>query len=680
MGSSFTLNAQQQEAVNYISGPCLVIAGAGSGKTRVITEKIIHLIKNCDYKPYEICAVTFTNKAAKEMKDRVSSSINPELLKGILVTTFHSLGLHIIRQEYSRLNLKKNFILFDERDQRQLVTTILEELSKTGEPPTDEDLYDFLNYISRCKMNGFDAQDALSHASESEEIYALIYKQYERMLNSYSALDFDDLILKPMRLFKENSFALQKWQRKLRYILVDEYQDTNQTQYEFIKLLVGQRQRFTFVGDDDQSIYGWRGAQPENIQQLVQHFPNLKVIKLEQNYRSVGRILHCANALIEHNNHLFSKKLFSSYDYGDLIHVHESSNPQQEAEYVATEIVAKRFLKNGKWKDFAILYRTNYQSREMERYLKEQRLPYKINGDISFFDRAEVKDIMSYFRVLVNPHDDNALLRIINVPPREIGNVSTEKLGNFSREHQISLYDAIDYPELQDQIHEQAYTSMVEFKDFIEDCRSQIEDQGALNVVNDLFMHIEYRNYLLNNNKDEKVADIKYNNICQLRTWIINKMRGNPQNGTEPVSFEEAVRSICLREMLDQNENENEYDLDQIQLMTLHSAKGLEFPCVFIIGCEENIIPHKNSIDNSLEEERRLFYVGLTRARKNLILSYCSSRADVADVKYSRFIDELPPEDLSFVTKKNPKQLSKEELIAGLDALGELLHNSFNKS
>jgi ATP-dependent DNA helicase Rep len=679
MSSKFSLNRQQVEAVKYISGPCLVIAGAGSGKTRVITEKIIHLINNCNYKPYEICAVTFTNKAAKEMRDRVSSSIRAELLKGMLVTTFHSLGLHIIRKEYKRLGLKKDFILFDERDQRQLITNIIREFSKTQEDPTDEEINNFLTFISNCKMKGIEAERSYENSTATDKLNALIYIQYEKMLKSYSALDFDDLILKPMLLFKSNINALQFWQRKLLYILVDEYQDTNQTQYEFIKLLVGERQRFTFVGDDDQSIYGWRGAQPENINQLVSDFPSIKVIKLEQNYRSLGRILHCANVLIENNNHLFNKKLYSSFEYGDPIIVHENQNPVKEAEYIATEITANRFLKSANWSDFAILYRTNYNSREIERYFKENHIPYRINGDISFFERAEVKDILSYYRVLVNPNDDNALLRIINVPHREIGTISTEKLGNFSRKHQISLYEAIDYPALRDEMNDKTYSSMVEFKDFIEECRYKIENGEAIEVVNDLFMNIEYRNYLLNSNKDEKIANIKYDNICTLKSWIIDKLKGKSKEGIDPVSFNEAVRSVCIREMLDQNENENEYDLDQIQLMTLHSSKGLEFPFVYIISCEENIIPHKNSIETgNIDEERRLFYVGITRAKKNLVLSYTSSRASLGsktceNAKYSRFIDELPQEDLSFETIKNPKKIDRQETLKKFDQLKELL-------
>lgn len=664
MSPRFALNSQQLEAVKYIAGPCLVIAGAGSGKTRVITEKIIHLINNCNYKPYEICAVTFTNKAAKEMRDRVSASIKPELLKGILVTTFHSLGLHIIRKEYHRLGLKKDFILFDERDQRQLITSILKEFSKTQETPTDDEINTFINFISHCKMKGITAEKAIEDSLDREKLNALVYMQYEKMLNSYSALDFDDLILKPMILFKSNKLALQTWRRKLLYVLVDEYQDTNQTQYEFIKLLVGERQKFTFVGDDDQSIYGWRGAQPENINQLVSDFPAIKVIKLEQNYRSLGRILHCANVLIEHNQHLFNKKLYSNFDYGDPIVVHQNPNPVKEAEYIATEITATRFLHNLKWKDFAVLYRTNYNSREIERYFKENHIPYRINGDLSFFERAEVKDIMSYYRVIVNPNDDNALLRIINVPHREIGTVSTEILGNFSREHQISLFEAIDYPILREKLNEKAYNAMIEFKDFIEECRTQIENGDAIEMVNDLFLNIEYRNHLLNTNKDEKVANIKYDNICLLKSWIVNKLKGNSKENIDPVTFQEAVQSICIREMLEQNDNENEYDLDQIQLMTLHSSKGLEFPFVYIIGCEENIIPHKNSIDSgNIDEERRLFYVGITRAKKNLVLSYSNTRAEQKDINYSRFIDELPEEDLSFETTKKPKKASKEDIL-----------------
>lgn len=670
----FVLNKQQQEAVNFVSGPCLVIAGAGSGKTRVISEKISHLIKNCGYLASEICAVTFTNKAAKEMKERVSKTLQNDQLKGILITTFHSLGLYIIKREYKKIGLKKDFILFDDRDQRQLIITILKDLSKTDATPEDEDVNRIIKHISNAKINNISAKQDMADTIGNDKVDAIIYDQYEKMLTAYSALDFDDLILKPLILFRDRQDVLLNWQRKIKYILVDEYQDTNNIQYEFIKLLVQNRQKFTFVGDDDQSIYAWRGAQPENINNLVNDFPFLKVMKLEQNYRSMGRILKCANTVISNNSHLFSKALFSNYAYGDKIVVHECLNPNKESEYISAEIVSNRFLRQGKWKDFAVLYRTNYISRDLEKNLMENNIPYRINGDVSFFERTEVKDILSYYRVLANPKDDNALIRIINVPRREIGNITTEKLGNFSRNKQISLFESVDYLELKDLITPSSYSSLVEFKDYIESCREEIEQGNAISVVNRLFTDIEYKNHLMNTNKDEKVANIKYDNICTLKNWLINKLKGNSNENIEPLSFDDAVRSICLREMLDQTENENADSLDQVQLMTLHSSKGLEFSYVYIIGCEEDVLPHKNSLDsNMIEEERRLFYVGVTRAKNNLTLTFCKNRGENKGINYSRFIDEMPLDDIDMQTTARKKEINSNQNIQIIDRLMDLI-------
>lgn len=658
------LNPQQRDAIGYISGPCLVIAGAGSGKTRVITEKISYLLNKCNYKGSEICALTFTNKAAREMKSRIAKIIEPNQLKGILITTFHSLGLYIIKREYEHLNLKKNFILLDAQDQRKQIISIYQELANTTETIDDEIINNIIHEISKAKMKGLSSDDYMSQAFDKEKIVAFVYDRYERKLDACSALDFDDLILKPMKLLANNEELRQKWQRKLKYILVDEYQDTNETQYELLKIIIGPRSRFTFVGDDDQSIYAWRGANPDNLKQLNIDYPELKVIKLEQNYRSCGIILHVANELISHNTHLFDKKLFSAYSYGDPIVIHENTNPIKEAEYVTAEIIAQRFMNSYKWNNFAVLYRTNFQSKEIEKSFRENHIPYRINGDISFFEKSEVKDIMAYYRILVNPHDDNALMRIINVPHREIGETTTEKLGIFARDNGISLFDAMSDPNLLNELPNRNANALTSFKEFIENKIEQISFGDEQYVVNELFNDIGYKDYLLQINKTEQIANIKYENIQQLQNWIIKKLEGNIKEGLDPATFQEAVQSICLREMLDKTDNEED-TIDQVQLMTLHSSKGLEFNYVFILGFEEEILPHINSIEsNTIEEERRLLYVGITRARRNLVLTYCKNRKQGESTNISRFFEELPKKDLKIENFEKQKEVNMEENIA----------------
>ncbi len=659
------LNSQQLEAVKYISGPCLVIAGAGSGKTKVITEKISYLLNKCDFRGSEICALTFTNKAAREMKSRISKLIEPDVLKGILITTFHSLGLYIIKREYEHLNLKKNFILLDSLDQRKQVISIYQELANTDEAVDDEIINNIVNEISRAKMKGWSPDDYLAQAVGEEKIVAFVYDKYQRKLDSCSALDFDDLILKPMKLLSNNEALRRKWQRRIRYLLVDEYQDTNEIQYELLKVLIGPRCKFTFVGDDDQSIYAWRGANPDNLKQLYIDFPDLKVIKLEQNYRSCGVILHVANELISHNKHLFDKKLFSAYSYGDPIIIHETDNPLKEAEYITAEIIAQRFMNSYKWKNFAVLYRTNFQSREIEKSFRENHIPYRISGDISFFEKAEVKDIMAYYRVLVNPQDDNALMRIINVPRREIGETTTEKLGLYARNKEISLFDAMKDDDFLFQLSDRNEEAVTNFRQFIEEKTDELEYGDQNKVILNLFDDIGYKDYLLQTNKTEQIANIKYENIQQLQTWILKKLKGDPKEGIEPSTFQEAVHSINLREMLDKTDEESDDDVDQVQLMTMHSSKGLEFNFVFIPGFEEEIIPHINSIEsNTIEEERRLLYVGITRARRNLVLSYCKHRKQGESTDISRFFNELPEKDLKIENFAQQKEINMEKNMA----------------
>ncbi|GAM57038.1 ATP-dependent DNA helicase rep [Vibrio ishigakensis] len=432
------LNPQQDQAVKYVSGPCLVLAGAGSGKTRVITNKIAYLVQQCGYKARNIAAVTFTNKAAREMKERVGQTLGKQESKGLMVSTFHTLGLNIIRREYKALGLKAGFSLFDDQDQLAMLKELTEELLEG-----DKDLLrQLLSTISNWKNDMLSpAQAAATAQGEQYKLFAHCFELYQRQMTAYNALDFDDLILMPVQLLKSNQEVRERWQSRIRYLLVDEYQDTNTSQYELVKLLVGERGRLTVVGDDDQSIYSWRGAKPQNLVLLGEDYPSLKLIKLEQNYRSTSRILRSANILIANNPHVYEKKLFSELPDGEKLKVLLAKNEEHEAERITGEIIAHKFLNRSNYKDYSILYRGNHQSRLIEKALMQNRIPYKISGGTSFFARTEIKDVMAYLRVLVNPDDDNAFLRIVNTPRREIGPVTLEKLGSYANMRGKSLFE-----------------------------------------------------------------------------------------------------------------------------------------------------------------------------------------------------------------------------------------------
>ncbi len=423
------LNPRQDEAVKYVSGPCLVLAGAGSGKTRVITNKIAYLVQQCGYKARNIAAVTFTNKAAREMKERVGQTLGKAESRGLMVSTFHTLGLNIIRREYKQLGLKAGFSLFDDQDQLAL----LKELTEKQLDGDKDLLRQLTSTISNWKNDMLSPDQAKAQAlGEQQQLFAFCYEMYQKQMQAYNALDFDDLILMPVLLLRANEEVRQRWRNRIRYLLVDEYQDTNSSQYELVKLLVGERGRLTVVGDDDQSIYSWRGAKPQNLVLLGQDFPNLRLIKLEQNYRSTSRILRAANILIANNPHVYDKSLFSEIPDGEKLKVILANNEDHEAEKVTAEIIAHKFLNRTEYRDYAILYRGNHQSRLIEKSLMQNRVPYKLSGGTSFFARAEIKDIMAYLRVLVNPDDDNAFLRIVNTPRREIGPATLEKLGSYA--------------------------------------------------------------------------------------------------------------------------------------------------------------------------------------------------------------------------------------------------------
>lgn len=638
------LNPRQQEAVNYISGPLLVLAGAGSGKTSVITRKIAYLIQQCGIRAQYICAVTFTNKAAREMKERVSSLLRGGEGKGLTVSTFHNLGLNIIRKEYAKLGYKPGFSIFDEGDIKTLLTDIMQK-EYSGDDGADE----IKNYIGNWKNDLVLPEEALAKArTPKEQTAAVVYLHYQRTLKAYNAVDFDDLILLPVKLFQDNPDVLEKWRNRIRYMLVDEYQDTNASQYLLVKLLVQDRAQFTVVGDDDQSIYAWRGARPENLMQLKDDFPSLKVVMLEQNYRSTSRILKCANILIANNPHVFEKQLWSEMGHGDPIRVIRCRNEDAEAERIALEILTLHLKTQRPYSDFAILYRGNHQAKLMELKLQHHQIPYRLSGGTSFFSRQEVKDLMSYFRLLVNPDDDNAFLRVINVPRREIGSTTLEKLGNYATQRQISMYAAADEMGLSEHLDARYTERLARFKRFIDGVRQQCAQNDPIMALRSMVMDIDYENWIRQNASSDKVAEFRMGNVWFLIDALKNTLEKDEDGD---MTIEEAIAKLVLRDMLERQQEEEE-GADGVQMMTLHASKGLEFPYVFIMGMEEEILPHRSSIEtDSVEEERRLAYVGITRARQTLAFTFAAKRkqyGEVIDCTPSRFLDELPPEDLEW--------------------------------
>lgn len=651
------LNPRQTEAVKYVSGPCLVLAGAGSGKTRVITNKIAYLVQQCDYKARNIAALTFTNKAAREMKERVGQTLGRKESKGLMVSTFHTLGLNIIRREYKHLGLKASFSLFDDQDQMALLKELTED-----ELEGDKDLLkQLMSSISNWKNDMLSPADATAHArSERDQLFAHCYEMYQRQMKAYNALDFDDLILLPVLLLRDNAEVRKHWQNRIRYLLVDEYQDTNTSQYLFVKLLVGERARFTVVGDDDQSIYSWRGAQPENLGLLNKDFPSLKVIKLEQNYRSTSRILRTANILIANNPHLFEKALFSEIPDGAMLKVITAKNEEHEAEKVIGELIAHRFMNNTAYKDYAILYRGNHQSRLFEKSLMQNRIPYKISGGTSFFSRSEIKDIMAYLRLLTNLDDDNAFLRIVNTPRREIGPVTLEKLGTYANMRGKSLFAASFEMGLEQHLSGRGLESLQRFTYWVNQLADNAERGDTVAAVRQLVRDIHYEDWLYETSPSPKAAEMRMKNVSDLYNWITADLEGDNYDNEEK-TLKEVVQRLTLRDMMERGEDDD--DADQVQLMTLHASKGLEFPYVFLVGTEEGILPHQTSIDEeNVDEERRLAYVGITRAQRELTFTLCKERRQYGELikpEPSRFLYELPQDDLEWESERKP--VSAEE-------------------
>jgi ATP-dependent DNA helicase Rep len=665
------LNPRQQKAMEAVSGAVLVLAGAGSGKTSVITRKIAYLIEECGLKGHQILALTFTNKAAREMKERVGQLVQGKAGRGLTVSTFHNLGLNIIRREYQALGYRPGFSIFDAQD----VLALLKDLTHK-EFEAAEDVCEPIQYqISNWKNDLVSPAQALAGANGPEQVLAAkVYEAYDKTLKLYNGVDFDDLILQPVRLFTERPDILDKWQNRVRYLLVDEYQDTNSSQYLLVKQLVGMRANFTVVGDDDQSIYAWRGARPENLAILQADFPSLKVIKLEQNYRSTGRILKVANKLIAHNPHEFEKALWSDKGYGEPVRVISCRNEDAEAERIATEILQAQLQNQGAYKDFAILYRGNHQSRLMEMKLQTYKVPYKINGGQSFFGRTEVKDIMAYLKLLLNPADDNAFLRIVNTPRREIGAATLEKLVNYATMRGVSLISASQEVGLKEYMSGNALAKVQEFGEWINDLAEQAERDDPIASVQQMIRDMEYQDWLLQTSSGPPMAEKRMANV-ELLVASLKESLEVAVKKNEYADMGDAVARLVLLDILERQEEED--DSDRVQLMTLHSAKGLEYPHVFMMGMEEDLLPHRNSIDEgNVEEERRLCYVGITRARQTLTITLARKRkqfGEMLETTPSRFLDELPEADLEWEGRgdddpsKNVQQ--GQATLAGLKGL-----------
>jgi ATP-dependent DNA helicase Rep len=666
------LNPAQQEAVNYLHGACLVLAGAGSGKTRVITHKIARLIQ-AGLQAKRIAAITFTNKAAAEMRERAKGLIGRDA-KDVLICTFHALGVRMLRQDGAVLGLKPQFSILDADD----VTSILKDAGGTTDAATARQ---WQWAISLWKNMGLNAAQALAQAKDdNERVTATIMARYEERLAAYQSVDFDDLIGLPLKLLRDHAEVREKWQAALGHVLVDEYQDTNATQYELLKLLVGERGRFTAVGDDDQSIYGWRGATLDNLKKLPIDYPQLRVVKLEQNYRSTSAILRAANNVIGPNPKLFQKTLFSELGEGEPVRIVDADNEEHEAERTVARIQSIRANGLGKdWKDFAVLYRANHQAKIFEQALRKAQIPYKVSGGQSFFDRAEIRDLCAWLRLLVNNDDDPAFLRAITSPKRGIGHQTLSSLGVFAGQYKLSLFEALFSSSLASALPARAIGSLHEFGRFVNDVEyrarhtSGAEDARAF--LTQWLKDIGYEKHLYDGEENEKVAAARWSNVLDFCDWMAQRCGGQIDDAagvttaTEKKTLMEVAQTIALLSTI----SEREQDQNVVTLSTLHAAKGLEWPHVMLVGVNEGLLPFKLGDDadgrgghadgpmsegilQRLQEERRLMYVGITRAQRSLAVSWTRKRKKGREMipgQPSRFIAEMALEQAT--TKEDPR-------------------------
>lgn len=663
------LNLAQQEAVNYMHGPCLVLAGAGSGKTRVITHKIARLIQ-AELEPRRIAAITFTNKAAAEMRERAKALVGRQA-KEVLICTFHALGVRMLRQDGAVLGLKPQFSILDSDD----VVSILKDAGGT----TDAAIARQWQWaISRFKNMGLDAAQAEAQAAgDDERVAARVMGRYHERLAAYQSVDFDDLIGLPLKLLQQHAEVRDKWQQSLGHVLVDEYQDTNATQYELLKLLVGGRGRFTAVGDDDQSIYGWRGATLDNLKRLPQDYPTLKVVKLEQNYRSTSAILRAANNVIQPNPKLFPKTLFSELGEGEPVRIVDCDNEEHEAERTVARIQSIRANGTAKdWKDFAVLYRANHQARMFEQALRKAQIPYKVSGGQSFFDRAEIRDLCAWLRLWVNNDDDPAFLRAVTTPKRGIGHQTLQSLGVFASKYKVSLFEALFSPSLGSALSSRAVAGLHEFGRYVNDLEFRARHtQGAEDArafLGEWLKDIGYEKHLYDSEDNEKLAASRWTNVLEFCDWMAQRCGGQIDDtagvtlASETKSLLEVAQTISLLSTISEREQEQ----NVVTLSTLHAAKGLEWPHVVLAGCVEGLLPFKpedeggKKVDDAtlqrLQEERRLMYVGITRAQRSLAVTWSRKRKkgrEMVAAQPSRFIAEMALDKAT--TKEDPREKLK---------------------
>jgi DNA helicase-2/ATP-dependent DNA helicase PcrA len=639
------LNPEQYEAVRSINGPVLILAGAGSGKTRVITYRIAYLLDN-GVTQNSILAMTFTNKAAREMSARIRELVRKKL-SNLTISTFHAFGVQVLRDHIEQLGYRKNFSIYDEQDQIELIKECGRELGMTKD---SLDAYKIAGVFSGIKIKRF------KWDTFTEQFQAL-FEEYQHHLKLYNAVDFDDLIILPIEILKKNPKILAAYHARFQNFMVDEFQDTSTMQYEFIKLLAWNSKKICIVGDDDQSIYSWRGANYENLLLFEQDFPDFKEVKLEQNYRSTKTIIDAANSLILHNKNRKDKNLWTGTREGEQIQLHIVENEKKEGEMIADSIKSLRIREGLQYSDFGILVRTNSLTRSIEEALLRANVPYRVSGGMSFFERKEVKDILSYLRIIVNPDDDVHLLRIINVPRRGFGKKTLEHIMEVVKKSNCSIYSAISLI-----VHgtesDMAQKVIDELKDFLNIFEYYKElfmtGRKMADTLRGLIDHINYWEFLVQEHKKQNVARWKYMNV----EGLVNSL----------ADFESDLFSYLNRISLITRDNQENEEIEKVNLMTIHSAKGLEFNVVFIACVESTIIPHqKSTMENeaNIEEERRLFYVAITRARKILYMTSCTQRrkmGKIAECTLSPFIDELP---------KNLINITRDNAIAEDDVANE---------
>jgi len=659
------LNREQQAAVRHLDGPLLVLAGAGSGKTRVITQKIAHLVRSETVPADRIAAVTFTNKAAREMRTRLSGLLGRRNANGPAISTFHMLGLRILRADLAAAGLRPGFSLADPADSLRILGEILRSDTR------EERMVERVRWsISGWKNAGLEPEQVQPGDDPVERLAARAYPEYARQLAACNSLDLDDLVFVPVRMLAGNEGIRRAWRERIRYLLIDECQDTNAAQYALVRLLTGRRGALTAVGDDDQSIYAWRGAQPENLAQLARDFPNLTVIKLEQNYRSTGRILKAANQVIARNPHLFEKRLWSALGPGDPLRVLRCADEETEAARIVNDLVSDRFRRNGRYGDYAILYRGNHQSRLFERVLRENRIPYYLSGETSFFERAEIRDAMAFLRLLANPDDDQAFLRVVNVPRRGIGPGTLERLATRAQAERCSLLAAV--PSVVAELGPRPSKALADFAHWIAARAARADHDPAHELLRVTLADCQYRDWLLETSPDPDTARRREDNLGVLLEWLERIARDGDKD------LQGALAELVLGAVLDRDDEDDPGD--RVALMTLHAAKGLEFRHVFIAGVEEELLPHREAVaSGDVEEERRLFYVGITRAQETLALSLCAQRrrrGASGECQPSRFLDELPPEDLAWEDAVLTDDQRKERAQSQMANLRALLSRS----